>query len=68
MAELLVKNGFKETYAIKGGVGGTKGWLVSFFPYLVVATFWVLSAITCLRLLSLGNSLRSTFCYNACAQ
>ncbi|XP_050363183.1 rhodanese-like domain-containing protein 4A, chloroplastic [Argentina anserina] len=29
VAELLVKNGFKETYAIKGGVGGTKGWLES---------------------------------------
>ncbi|TQE09426.1 hypothetical protein C1H46_004919 [Malus baccata] len=29
VAELLFKNGFKEAYAIKGGVGGTKGWLES---------------------------------------
>ncbi|XP_048233275.1 rhodanese-like domain-containing protein 4A, chloroplastic [Ricinus communis] len=27
VAELLVKNGFKEAYAIKGGVRGKKGWL-----------------------------------------
>ncbi|CAL1407903.1 unnamed protein product [Linum trigynum] len=26
-AELLVKNGFKEAYAIKGGVRGKKGWV-----------------------------------------
>ncbi|KAJ8748213.1 hypothetical protein K2173_000621 [Erythroxylum novogranatense] len=26
-AELLVKNGFKEAYAIRGGVRGKKGWL-----------------------------------------
>lgn len=26
VAELLVKNGFKEAYAIKGGVRGEKGW------------------------------------------
>uniref|UniRef100_A0A7N0UNE1 Rhodanese domain-containing protein n=1 Tax=Kalanchoe fedtschenkoi TaxID=63787 RepID=A0A7N0UNE1_KALFE len=26
VAELLVKNGFKEAYAIKGGVRGKKGW------------------------------------------
>ncbi|CAN6684950.1 unnamed protein product [Malus baccata var. baccata] len=29
VAELLFKHGFKEAYAIKGGVGGTKGWLES---------------------------------------
>lgn len=45
MAELLFKNGFKEAYAIKGGVGGTKGWLVSFFSFLLLATFFVLSMI-----------------------
>lgn len=27
-AELLFKKGFKEAYAIKGGVAGNKGWLV----------------------------------------
>ncbi|KAM1346010.1 hypothetical protein FF1_035321 [Malus domestica] len=29
VAELLFKHGFKEAYAIKGGVGGTKWWLES---------------------------------------
>lgn len=28
VAELLVKNGFKEAYAIKGGVRGKEGWQV----------------------------------------
>lgn len=28
-AELLFKNGFKEAYAIKGGVRGNKGWLAT---------------------------------------
>ncbi|KAL3621874.1 hypothetical protein CASFOL_034070 [Castilleja foliolosa] len=27
VAELLVKNGFKEAYAIRGGIRGKKGWL-----------------------------------------
>ncbi|KAJ0110365.1 hypothetical protein Patl1_03172 [Pistacia atlantica] len=30
-AELLFKNGFKEAYAIKGGVRGKQGWLVCFY-------------------------------------
>ncbi|XVF81329.1 hypothetical protein PTKIN_Ptkin15bG0147300 [Pterospermum kingtungense] len=30
-AELLYQNGFKEAYAIRGGVMGNKGWLVSVF-------------------------------------
>jgi hypothetical protein len=33
VAELLFKNGFKEAYAIRGGVRGKKGWLVWFFCY-----------------------------------
>jgi len=28
VAELLFKNGFKEAYAIKGGVRGQQGWMV----------------------------------------
>lgn len=28
VAELLVKNGFKEAYAIRGGLRGNKGWQV----------------------------------------
>ena len=28
VAELLVKNGFKEAYAIKGGLRGKDGWQV----------------------------------------
>jgi hypothetical protein len=31
VAELLFKNGFKEAYAIRGGVRGEKGWTVFFF-------------------------------------
>lgn len=30
MAELLFKNGFKEAYAIEGGLRGKDGWQVSF--------------------------------------
>ena len=29
VAELLVNNGFKEAYAIKGGISGKRGWRVS---------------------------------------
>lgn len=32
VAELLFKNGFREAYAIRGGVKGKNGWLVFFFP------------------------------------
>lgn len=32
VAELLVKSGFKEAYAIKDGVRGKKGWLVCVLP------------------------------------
>lgn len=31
VAELLFKNGFKEAFAIRGGVRGDKGWLVCLF-------------------------------------
>lgn len=32
VAELLVKNGLKEAYAIRGGIRGKKGWQV-FLPF-----------------------------------
>lgn len=28
VAELLVKNGFKEAFAVRGGIRGNKGWQV----------------------------------------
>jgi hypothetical protein len=30
VAELLFNNGFKEAYAIKGGIRGPEGWQVSY--------------------------------------
>lgn len=39
VAELLFKNGFKEAYAIRGGVRGTNGWQVRFFLFRMVYTF-----------------------------
>lgn len=40
VAELLFKNGFKEAYAIKGGVAGNKGWMVSFLSFLSFIIFF----------------------------
>lgn len=39
VAELLVKNGFKEAYAIKGGVRGEKGWLVCSVLFILSNSF-----------------------------
>lgn len=33
VAELLFKNGFREAYAIRGGVKGKNGWLVFLFLF-----------------------------------
>jgi len=38
VAELLFKNGFKEAYAIRGGVRGEKGWMVCFFHFFFDCT------------------------------
>lgn len=35
VAELLFKNGFKEAYAIRGGIRGKNGWQVLFRIFLV---------------------------------
>ncbi|CAA2995497.1 rhodanese-like domain-containing 4A, chloroplastic [Olea europaea subsp. europaea] len=35
-AELLVKNGIKEAYAIRGGIRGKKGWQVFFLSFIDV--------------------------------
>jgi hypothetical protein len=40
VAELLFKNGFKEAYAIKGGVRGQQGWMVCPFSSLMPVIFY----------------------------
>jgi hypothetical protein len=40
VAELLFKNGFKEAYAIRGGVRGEKGWMVCFFHFFFTVPFF----------------------------
>lgn len=43
MAKLLFKNGFKEAYAIEGGVRGKNGWLVRclslFLNFVILRNF-----------------------------
>lgn len=37
VAELLYKNGFKEAYAIKGGVRGKDGWMVGLLLFSLLS-------------------------------
>jgi hypothetical protein len=46
VAELLFKNGFKEAYAIKGGVRGQQGWMVCpFSSVLLCLLFFTIECI-----------------------